>query len=141
MSARRRRSPASAPADTGVTCVVLSGGNVDPLLLMRVLRYGMASAGRFLQQYGAPAQAMLDKINELAARTGSDVVTIDADDADNQHRCHADNAGDRRLRNQNGVRCFGMGGGIRRRLRVRYQRDFQRCGGMRRIQQFPLRQG
>ena len=29
--------------------VVLSGGNVDPLLLVRVLRYGMASAGRFLQ--------------------------------------------------------------------------------------------
>ena len=29
--------------------VVLSGGNVDPLLLMRVLRYGMAAAGRFLQ--------------------------------------------------------------------------------------------
>ncbi len=28
--------------------VVLSGGNVDPLLLMRVLRHGMASAGRYL---------------------------------------------------------------------------------------------
>jgi len=33
----------------GPVVVVLSGGNVDPLLLMRVLRYGMASAGRFLQ--------------------------------------------------------------------------------------------
>lgn len=29
--------------------VVLSGGNVDPLLLSRVLRTGLASAGRFLQ--------------------------------------------------------------------------------------------
>jgi threonine dehydratase len=28
--------------------VVLSGGNVDPLLLMRVLRHGMAAAGRYL---------------------------------------------------------------------------------------------
>jgi len=28
---------------------VLSGGNVDPLLLMRVIRHGMASAGRYLQ--------------------------------------------------------------------------------------------
>lgn len=28
--------------------VVLSGGNVDPLLLMRVIRHGMASAGRYL---------------------------------------------------------------------------------------------
>jgi threonine dehydratase len=29
--------------------VVLSGGNVDPLLLLRVLRHGMAAAGRYLQ--------------------------------------------------------------------------------------------
>ena len=27
---------------------VLSGGNVDPLLLMRVIRHGLASAGRYL---------------------------------------------------------------------------------------------
>lgn len=29
--------------------VVLSGGNIDPLLLLRVVRHGLASAGRFLQ--------------------------------------------------------------------------------------------
>jgi threonine dehydratase len=28
--------------------VVLSGGNIDPLLLLRVLRYGMTAAGRYL---------------------------------------------------------------------------------------------
>jgi threonine dehydratase len=28
---------------------VLSGGNVDPLLLMRVIRFGMSAAGRYLQ--------------------------------------------------------------------------------------------
>ncbi len=28
--------------------MVLSGGNVDPLLLMRVIRHGMAAAGRYL---------------------------------------------------------------------------------------------
>jgi threonine dehydratase len=28
--------------------VVLSGGNVDPLLLMRVIRHGLAAAGRYL---------------------------------------------------------------------------------------------
>lgn len=28
--------------------IVLSGGNIDPLLLSRVLRYGLAAAGRFL---------------------------------------------------------------------------------------------
>jgi threonine dehydratase len=27
---------------------VLSGGNIDPLLLLRVIRHGMASAGRYL---------------------------------------------------------------------------------------------
>src|SRR5205814_6803371 len=28
--------------------VVVSGGNIDPVLLLRVLRHGMASAGRYL---------------------------------------------------------------------------------------------
>jgi threonine dehydratase len=28
--------------------VVLSGGNIDPLLMMRVIRHGLAAAGRFL---------------------------------------------------------------------------------------------
>lgn len=29
-------------------CVVLSGGNIDPLVLMRVIRYGLSAAGRYL---------------------------------------------------------------------------------------------
>jgi len=29
--------------------VILSGGNIDPLLLLRVVRHGLASAGRYLQ--------------------------------------------------------------------------------------------
>ncbi len=32
----------------GPVVVVLSGGNVDPILLMRVLRHGMAAQGRYL---------------------------------------------------------------------------------------------
>jgi threonine dehydratase len=32
----------------GPVVPVLSGGNIDPLLLMRVIRHGMASAGRYL---------------------------------------------------------------------------------------------
>lgn len=32
----------------GTTAVTLSGGNIDPLLLMRVVRHGLAAAGRFL---------------------------------------------------------------------------------------------
>ena len=31
--------------------VVLSGGNIDPLLLLRVVRHGLASAGRYLQMH------------------------------------------------------------------------------------------
>lgn len=32
----------------GPTVAVLSGGNIDPLLLLRVIRHGMAAAGRYL---------------------------------------------------------------------------------------------
>jgi threonine dehydratase len=42
----------AAPRDfagRGPIVVVLSGGNVDPLVLMRLIRHGLASAGRFLQ--------------------------------------------------------------------------------------------
>ncbi len=38
-----------APHDfEGPVVVVLSGGNIDPLLLMRVIRHGMAAQGRYL---------------------------------------------------------------------------------------------
>ena len=40
------RRPGRLP---GPVVVILSGGNVDPLVLMKVLRHGMAAAGRFLQ--------------------------------------------------------------------------------------------
>src|SRR5690606_2309007 len=33
----------------GPTVVVLSGGNVDPLVLLRVVRHGLVAAGRYLQ--------------------------------------------------------------------------------------------
>lgn len=33
----------------GTAVAILSGGNVDPLVLLRVLRHGLASAGRYLQ--------------------------------------------------------------------------------------------
>ena len=34
---------------TGPVVAVLSGGNIDPLLLLRIIRHGMAAAGRYLQ--------------------------------------------------------------------------------------------
>ena len=39
---------ADAAAFEPPVVVVLSGGNIDPLLLLRVLRHGMAAAGRYL---------------------------------------------------------------------------------------------
>lgn len=46
-------SPVAALLDapesfTGPVVAVLSGGNVDPLLMQRILRHGMAAAGRYL---------------------------------------------------------------------------------------------
>ncbi|HEY7271968.1 MAG TPA: threonine ammonia-lyase [Actinoplanes sp.] len=34
---------------TGPTVAILSGGNIDPMLLLRVIEHGLASAGRFLR--------------------------------------------------------------------------------------------
>lgn len=39
---------AGEPVD-GPVVAVLSGGNIDPLLLLRIIRHGMAAAGRYLQ--------------------------------------------------------------------------------------------
>ena len=39
---------AGQPVD-GPIVAVLSGGNIDPLLLLRIIRHGMAAAGRYLQ--------------------------------------------------------------------------------------------
>lgn len=42
--------PSGAPRPLeGPVVVVLSGGNVDPLVLLRVVRHGLAAAGRYIQ--------------------------------------------------------------------------------------------
>ena len=41
--------PPLITAEDAPVLAVLSGGNVDPLLLMRLIRHGMASAGRYLR--------------------------------------------------------------------------------------------
>jgi threonine dehydratase len=40
---------AAAKPWQGPVVAVLSGGNIDPLLLLRIIRHGLASAGRYLQ--------------------------------------------------------------------------------------------
>ena len=59
--------------------VVLSGGNIDPLLLMRVLRHGLAVAGRFLSfrarisdQPGALVQLLAE-----VAEAGASVLEVE----------------------------------------------------------------
>jgi len=54
--------------------VVLSGGNIDPLLLMRVLRHGLAVAGRFLSFRARIADrpgALVQLLSEVAAADAS----------------------------------------------------------------------
>jgi threonine dehydratase len=70
--------------------VVLSGGNVDPLLMLRVLRHGLAAAGRYLSlrvritdRPGALAQLL----GELAA---ADANVLDVEHVRTNPRLHLD---------------------------------------------------
>ncbi|MBD7919209.1 threonine ammonia-lyase [Cellulomonas sp. Sa3CUA2] len=62
-------------ADDGrpVVCV-LSGGNVDPIVLLRVIRHGLASAGRYLQLHVVVEDtpgALAELLREVAAMGGN----------------------------------------------------------------------
>ncbi|WP_454084578.1 threonine ammonia-lyase [Georgenia sp. Marseille-Q6866] len=62
----------------GPVVVVLSGGNVDTLVLHRILRHGLVAAGRYLQmEVRVPDQpgSLAGLVGVLAA-TGSNVVSI-----------------------------------------------------------------
>lgn len=65
--------PVATPA-----VVILSGGNIDPLVLLRVVRHGLASAGRYLQMHiridDRPG-ALATLLAELAA-TGGNVMHV-----------------------------------------------------------------
>jgi threonine dehydratase len=59
--------------------VVLSGGNVDPLLLLRLIRHGLAAAGRFLSlrlRLGDRPGALAELLAELAA-VDANVVDVE----------------------------------------------------------------
>ncbi len=61
--------------------VVLSGGNVDPILLMNVIRHGMATSGRYL----ALAVRIPDRPGGLAKLLG-DLATVQANVLDVVHQ-------------------------------------------------------
>jgi threonine dehydratase len=58
---------------------VLSGGNIDPLLMMRVIRHGMAAAGRYLQvRLRAPDRpGSLATLLALLAGTEANVLEVE----------------------------------------------------------------
>jgi threonine dehydratase len=64
----------------GPVVAVLSGGNIDPLLLLRIIRHGMAAGGRYLElRVRVP-----DRPGSLAALLG-DCATLDANVVDVAH--------------------------------------------------------
>ncbi|MER5767632.1 threonine ammonia-lyase [Streptomyces sp. NPDC001985] len=64
----------------GPVVAVLSGGNVDPLLMQRILRHGMAAAGRYLSL----RLRLTDRPGALAAMLGS-LTVLDANVLDVSH--------------------------------------------------------
>ena len=69
-----RRSPLTFP-----TVVIASGGNIDPLVLLRVIRFGMTSAGRYFsfrtQLRDRPGE--LQRLSGIIASVGVNVVGIE----------------------------------------------------------------
>ena len=63
----------------GPVVVVLSGGNVDPLLLSKVVRHGLGSAGRFMSlRVPVPdRQGELARLLGVLARTGANVLDVE----------------------------------------------------------------
>ncbi|QKJ19055.1 threonine ammonia-lyase [Microbacterium hominis] len=63
---------------TGPTVVVLSGGNIDPLLLQRVVAHGLAASGRYMTLSiplpDRPGQ--LARISDLLAQAGANVIEV-----------------------------------------------------------------
>lgn len=64
----------------GPVVAVLSGGNIDPLLMLRIIRHGMAAAGRYLQL----SVRVPDKPGNLAQLL-SDCADVDANVLEIEH--------------------------------------------------------
>lgn len=63
---------------SGPTVVVLSGGNIDPLLLQRVVAHGLSASGRYMTLSiplpDRPGQ--LARVSELLAQVGANVIEV-----------------------------------------------------------------
>jgi len=63
---------------SGTTVVVLSGGNIDPLLLQRVVSHGLAASGRYMTlQIPLPDRpGQLARVSELLSIAGANVIEV-----------------------------------------------------------------
>ncbi|MFT4136303.1 threonine ammonia-lyase [Microbacterium sp.] len=63
-------------AASGPTVVILSGGNIDPLLLQRVVAHGLAASGRYMTlQIPLPDRpGQLARVAEILALAGANVI-------------------------------------------------------------------
>ncbi|MFV0320725.1 MAG: threonine ammonia-lyase [Microbacterium sp.] len=63
---------------SGPTVAVLSGGNIDPLLLQRVVAHGLAASGRYMTMRiplpDRPGQ--LSRVSDLVAQAGANVIEV-----------------------------------------------------------------
>lgn len=65
-------------AVSGPTVAVISGGNIDPLLLQRVVAHGLAASGRYMTlQIPLPDRpGQLARVSELLAIAGANVIEV-----------------------------------------------------------------
>jgi len=63
---------------TGTTATVLSGGNIDPLLLQRVVAHGLAASDRYMTlRIPLPDRpGQLAQVSELLAQAGANVIEV-----------------------------------------------------------------
>lgn len=63
---------------SGPTAVILSGGNIDPLLLQRVVAHGLAASGRYMTlQIPLPDRpGQLARVSELLSVAGANVIEV-----------------------------------------------------------------
>jgi threonine dehydratase len=69
--------------DTGTTVVMLSGGNIDPMLMQRVISHGLAASDRYLK-----LRVMLPDRPGQLARTAELVAEANANVVEVQHTRH-----------------------------------------------------
>lgn len=63
---------------SGPTAAILSGGNIDPLLLQRVVAHGLAASGRYMTlQIPLPDRpGQLARVSELLSVVGANVIEV-----------------------------------------------------------------